>query len=92
MSGDTFMKDDEGTVYSYDNLTTSNWLQGHLGGLDACVAYLKKKAVDLFTTGKDSEAVAIRKLAELMDTDLRPGMFKSISDFKAEHPDEVPKP
>jgi hypothetical protein len=73
---DLIMTDDEGRKYSYENLKTQGWLEGHSSGLDAAANYLKDLAVELFKSGKDTEAMAMRKLAEKMVQDLEPDMRK----------------
>lgn len=89
MSRDTFLKDEDGKVYSYDHMSTLNWLRGHTGGLDLCVGYLKKVAIELFMAGKDAEAVAIRKQAEQMDKDLRSKMVDKANAYGLENPESV---
>lgn len=86
MSRDLILKDDDGVRWSYDNIHTQGWLEGHAPGLDHAVAYLKKHAVALFEAGKDAEATAMRKLAEDMLKKLRPEMEATALRHSKEHP------
>ena len=89
MSRDLILKDDDGVRWSYDNIHTQGWLEGHAPGLDAAVGYLKKRAVALFESGKDEEATTMRKLAEEMHKALRPTMEAAALRHSKEHPTVV---
>jgi len=84
--GDRIMTDEDGVRYSFENIKTQGWLDGHAGGLDDAVHWLKERAVDLFRAGKDEEATSMRRLAEDMDRKLRPGMEQQSKRHREEFP------
>jgi hypothetical protein len=86
MSRDTILTDEADVRYSYDNLKTQSWLEGHTNGLDAAAEYLRERAVKLFRDGKDEEAVRLRRLADDMAKELRPQMEKRAKDHAKIHP------
>jgi len=86
MSRDTILTDSEGDRYSYDNIRTLGFLVGHMSGLDAAVDFLKKRAVALFSNGKDEEAKTLRNLADEMKRELRPGMEANVDRHEKDHP------
>lgn len=83
---DCIMTDEEGTRYSFENIKTQGWLDGHASGLDAAVGWVKERAVDLFRAGKDEAATSMRRLAEEMDRDLRSGMEQRARSHREEFP------
>lgn len=86
MSRDTILTDKANVRYSYDNLKTQGWLEGHTNGLDAAAEYLRERAVKLFRDGKDAEATRLRSLADDMVKELRPQMEKRATDHAKIHP------
>ncbi len=90
MSRDLILHSDESEErYSYDNICTQHWLEGHAPGLEAGAAWLREKAVELFREGKDSEATAMRRLAEQMLKALKPEMEARAERHGKEHPEVV---
>lgn len=86
MSSDTILTDAEGIRYSYDNLRTQGWLDGHACGLEAAAEFLQERAVKLFRAGKDAEATHLRRLAEEMVKELRPRMEKRAEEHAKDNP------
>lgn len=86
MSSDTILTDDAGVRYSYDNLKTQGWLDGHACGLEAAVKFVHEHAVTLFRAGKDDEAARARRLAEDMLKELHPQMVRRAKDHAKNHP------
>lgn len=87
MSRETVLTASDGvTKYSFDNIKTQGWLNGHRCGLDAASSYLKELAVQLFKDGKDSEAIAMRKLADSIVTKLGPEMDARAKRHAEEYP------
>jgi hypothetical protein len=86
MSRDTILTDEDNVRYSYDNLKTQGWLDGHVSGLNAAAEYLRELAVALFRDGKDDKATYLRRMAEDMVAALRPQMEKRSKDHAKEFP------
>lgn len=89
MSRDTLLKDDDGHVYSLDNLGTQKWLDGHYSGLDQCCEYLEQKATQLFAQRQRNKAVELQNLADELKKELRPAMVKRAKEHEREFPPEV---
>ncbi|HTG95765.1 MAG TPA: hypothetical protein VL866_24405 [Pyrinomonadaceae bacterium] len=89
MSRETLLKDDDGEVYSLDNLATQKWLDGHYSGLDDCCAYLEKKATQLFSQRQRDKAVELQNLADELKKELRPAMVKRAKEHEVEFPSKV---
>ena len=87
--GDTILKDEHGTRYSYDRIATQSYLAGQPVGLDAAAAFLKRQAVKLFEDGKDAEAVAMRKLAERMVAEVKPGLEEAMRKHLRDYPEQL---
>lgn len=86
MSRDTILTDDKDVKYSYDNLKTQGWLNGHASGLEAAAEWLGERAVKLFRDGKDDEATRLRRMAEDMVKELRPQMEARAKTHEKEFP------
>ncbi len=86
MSRDTIVTDADRVRYSFDNLSTQKWLEGHSAGLDACVEWLNQEALKLFGQRKTNEALAMQKLADLMRDSLRPAMVERAKEHAKEYP------
>jgi len=86
MSRDTILKDEDDVKYSYDNMRTQGWLDGHVSGLEAAVAWLRERAIELFRKGSDEEATRLRKLSEEMLKELGPRMEASAKRHEKDHP------
>lgn len=86
MSRDTILFDEAGVRYSYDNLKTQGWLNGHASGLDVAAEFLRERAVKLFRDGKDEEATRLRRLAEEMVKELRPQMEERSKEHARNYP------
>ena len=83
---DTILTDENGARYSFANIKTQGFLNGHTSGLDAAVDWLKERAVSLFRDGKDEAATSLRKLAEDMKHALRPAMEQRARRHEREFP------
>jgi len=83
---DTILTDEGDVRYSFENIRTQGWLNGHASGLDAAVGWLKERAVVLFREGKDEAATNLRKLADDMDRALRPTMEQRAKRHEREFP------
>lgn len=86
MSRDAILTDEAGIRYSYDNLRTQGWLDGHASGLDAAAEFLRERAVRMFRDGKDEEATRLRRLAEEMVKELRPQMEERSKEHAKSYP------
>lgn len=86
---DTILTDEDGVRYSFDNIRTQGWLNGHASGLSAAVTWLKERAVTLFREGKDESATNLRKLADDMDRALRPLMEQKAKRHEHDFPSIV---
>lgn len=86
MSRDTILTDEEDVKYSYDNLRTQGWLDGHASGLDEAAKWLRERAVTLFGAGRDEEATRMRKLSEDMVKELQPRMEARAKRHEKEFP------
>ncbi|HSX22848.1 MAG TPA: hypothetical protein VLE97_08765 [Gaiellaceae bacterium] len=86
MSRDVILTDESDVRYSFSNIKTQGWLNGHTSGLDAAVGWLKERAVKLFRDGKDDAATNLRKLADQMDRELRPDMEARAKRHEKEFP------
>lgn len=83
---DTILTDEADVRYSFNNIRTQGWLNGHASGLKAAVDWLKERAVVLFREGKDESATNLRKLADDMDRALRPVMEQNAKRHEREFP------
>ena len=83
---DTILTDEADVRYSFENIKTQGWLEGHASGLDAAVAWLKDRAVELFRDGEDKAARDLRGLADDMDRALRPVMEQQAKQHEQEFP------
>lgn len=89
MSRDTILKDEEGNKYSYDNLKTQGWLEGHYCGLDCAVKTIADKAVDFFREGKHDKAIEYQKLAKEIKELLEPEMRRRAKEHEEQYPAQV---
>ena len=64
------LTDEKGRRYSYDNIQTQSWLDGHLHGMEAAAGWLKRRASRLFEAGRDDEAVVLRNMVNDMLSEL----------------------
>lgn len=64
MSRDTILTDSDGVRYSYDNLRTQSWLEGHTPGAEEAVVVILEKAVSLFREGHHQKAIEMQNLAK----------------------------
>lgn len=91
MSRDKILTDEKGARYSYDNIRTQGWLNGHASGLDQVLDFLHERAVKLFRERKDNEAIAMRALADDLHRELRAKMTERADQHEREHPALLPK-
>ena len=89
MSRDTLLKDEQGNVYSMDNLATQKWLDGHYSGLDQCCLWLENKAAMLFAQRKREQAIELQNLADELKRELKPEMVKRAQEHRVEFPAEL---
>ena len=90
MSRDYVLVCDDGKRYSFDNLTTHYWLNGHAPGAEEVLAWLLERAVCLFRMEKIEEAVEMRSLAEEARKSLLPILEKRAKEHEREHPKLLP--
>lgn len=91
MSRDTILKDEEGNLYSFDNLSTQRWLEGHLPGVELAVGLIRDRALKAFAAKKDTEAIALRNLADEILAELTPKVKLRAAEHEKNHPYELPK-
>jgi len=70
MSKDLRLTGPDGEAYSYENIRTQSWLDGHRPGIEMAVGWLKNQAISLFIFGNDERAKEMRELAEKMEAEL----------------------
>jgi hypothetical protein len=83
---DTILTDDTGQQYSYENIKTQGWLDGHEAGLDQAVEWLNTQAVSAFKAGDDSIAISLRQLAKQMRSELEPAMKRRAAEHERDFP------
>jgi hypothetical protein len=83
---DKILTDEDGVHYSFNNIRTQGWLNGHTSGLSDAVTWLKERAVVLFREGKDESAIHLRRLADDMEHALRPVMEQRAKRHEREFP------
>ncbi len=89
MSHDFEFSDEDGQLWSFDNLSTQRYLEGHAPGVEAAAVYLQKKAVDLFMKGKDEEARMLRELAKEIVKEVVPELRRHAEQHEKEFPPKV---
>jgi hypothetical protein len=89
MADANLLDESSGIRYSYDNIKTQGYLEGHEAGLDQVVSWLQDRAVALFRDEKDDQAVALRRLAKDLDRELRPVMREHATRHERDFPDAV---
>ena len=89
MGKDIVLTDEDGRRYSYENLQTLSWLDGHLRGIEAAAGWLKRRASGLFEVGRDEEAVALRNIVDEMLGELGVSMKARSSAYREIHPAEI---
>lgn len=87
---DLELHDDEGNTYSFDNIMTQGWLEGHRPGLERAATYLRDQAVEEFKRGNDNAARALRDLANKMETTLGKEMDDRAAQHAKDYPDAKP--
>lgn len=86
MSSDTILKDENGVLYSYDNIKTQAWLDGHEPGIEQVAHILLERSKALFALKKDDDAVLLRNLSdEIKET------AKAARAHAKKHADEYPE-
>lgn len=89
MGKELVLKDQDGDLYSYDNIKTQGWLEGHFSGLEIAANYLKDLAVKLFQEAKHDKAIYLQKLADDMVKELEPKMRSRAKLHEKEFPDLI---
>lgn len=85
-SDSDILTDENGVKYSYNNLTTQSWLDGHTGGTTESAGFLHQKALDLFKSGKHQEATAMQKLGDELLATVRPKQETRAEEHKKNYP------
>ena len=86
MSRDTVLRDEANVSYSYDNLKTQGYLEGHAQGLDRAAGYLREKAGEFFQRGDDGKATLLRGLADELVAKVRPDLVRAAKEHEENHP------
>jgi ribosomal protein S26 len=86
---DTILKDDEGQTYSYDNIKTQGWVDGHVAGAQCVAAFLREKAVAAFSAKKDVEAKLFRELADEVIAAVVPDLQRKAEQHMKRHPERL---
>lgn len=87
MSRELVLHTDDGVPYSYENIRTQGWLDGHKRGLEFAAGWLRERAVELFRCGLDEKAKELRELATKMETTLGAEFDQQSSRHRTEHPE-----
>lgn len=87
MSSDLILRDDADVRYSYDRIQTRGYFTGHIQGLAQAAGWLRERAIELFTQGKDKEATDLRKMAEAMVAKLEPEMRRRSKEYEENYPE-----
>ena len=90
MSRDYVLVCEDGQRYSFNNLTTQNWLNGHAPGAEEVLTWLLERAICLFRMGKIEEAVEMRSLADEARKSVVPRLEKCAKEHEREHPELLP--
>lgn len=86
MSRDLILSDDGGGRYSFENLRTQGWLDGHAPGLEAGAVWLNDQATELFKKGDHEAAIKMQKLSREMVAAVKPVLEASAKRHEKEHP------
>jgi hypothetical protein len=89
VSSDTILKAPDGTRYSFDNLASQKWLEGHIPGAEQVEGWLRTEAADRFTAGRDEEAILLRRLADRIRDKIVPEMRRRAEAHTIDHPFEL---
>jgi len=89
MSSDTILTAEDGTQYSWDNLASQKWLDGHVPGAEQAVGWLLGEAIEMFRRGEVDDAVELRKLAERMRKAVIPPLKSAAEKHSTDHPYEL---
>lgn len=89
MSRDITLLDPESVPYSYDNIRTQGWLDGHRPGIEMSVGWLKERSVEFFRCGLDERARDLRQLAERMEKELVGKVVETALEHRKNHPESL---
>ena len=89
MSKDLRLTGPDGEAYSYENIRTQSWLDGHRPGIEMAVGWLKNQAISLFIFGNDERANEMRELAEKMEAELVKVADDRANEHRAAYPEEI---
>jgi hypothetical protein len=89
MCEDVVLTDENGRRYSYENIRTQSWLDGHLHGMEAAAGWLRRKASRLFEAGRNKEAVVLRNMANDMAKELGVSLKAQSSTHREAHPEVI---
>jgi hypothetical protein len=89
MSKENILKDAEGVRYSYENIMTQGWLEGHAPGAEFIAGIINVRAQKCFSEGNDKDAFLLRSLArEILDLHVPTMKLKAEQNAK-QHPEIV---
>jgi hypothetical protein len=91
MGQDTILTADDGSRWSFDNLTTQHWLRGHESGANDVVAWLMDLACEFFRDGKIEEACRLRSITLDARDSVVPKLRARAEQHAREFPAEVKK-
>lgn len=89
MSSDTELRDPEGNIWSFENIKTQGYLDGHLGGLERCIQFLEQKSVELFKRRKHQAAISLQEIAVEMSGALNAEMRDACAKHMRQHPEKL---
>ena len=93
MSRDTLLKEVDGDLYySYDNLRTQGYLDGHVSGAEAAIGFVMNRAVSEFKAGREETAIQLRRLAQAISDAVIPDLRERANVHSHQYPAEQPAP
>jgi hypothetical protein len=91
MSRDTILKAPDGTRYSFDNLASQKWLDGHVPGAECVAGWLSELGVTAWRNGDDKRALLLRELAAKVRSEIVPELQRAAAAHEKDHPYEIPR-
>ena len=87
MGRDLSLFTSDGVPYSYENIRTQGWLDGHRPGIEMAAGWFRERAVELFRSGLDERARDLRQLAERMEKELGSKVEIRANEHRTDHPE-----
>lgn len=87
MGRDLRLVTSDGVPYSYENIRTQGWLDGHRPGIEMAAGWFRERAVELFRCGLDERARELRQLAETMEKELYTKVDLRSAEHRTDHPE-----